>query len=157
MDRRHHRSGAKAYPRTARVNALLQEILAEEIERLADTDDRLALLTLTGVVCEPDLRHATVLLASMPEGSAEALEENRRGLQRSLGGQVRLKRTPALAFTIDPAVTAGLKVEEALRRAAERDAALPPRPEVEPGDETVEAAGIEAEDGGGGESATSER
>ena len=37
-------------------------------------------------------------------------------LQREIGRQVRLKRTPLLVFKSDPAVVAGFQVEEVLRR-----------------------------------------
>ncbi len=111
---------AHGYPRTARVNALLQRVLAEEIERLQDVDERLSLLTLTGVLCDPDLRHATVLFASLSEDAAAALEERRRELQARVGAQVRLKRIPMLSFAPDPAVSAGERIEAALRRGAAR-------------------------------------
>ena len=55
------------YPRMARVNEVLARVLAEEIELVASSDSRLELVTVTAVNCEPDLRHATVLLASLPE------------------------------------------------------------------------------------------
>jgi len=108
-----------SYPRAARVNALLLEIVAEELERLADADERLEMLTVTGVSSEPDLRHAIVLLASLPEDAREALEDNRRALQSAIARQARLKRVPALSFAADPAIEAGQRVEEALRRASE--------------------------------------
>jgi ribosome-binding factor A len=103
------------YPRSARVNEVLREILAEELERLADNDARLTLLTVTGVIAEPDLRHATVLFASLRPESADALGEVRVRLQASVGRQVRLKRTPQLRFAEDPAVASGQRVEEILR------------------------------------------
>lgn len=104
------------YPRTARVNALLLEIVANEIEKMSDDDDRLGLLTVTAVEVEPDLRHATVLLDSL-EGPAEvALEEHRVAIQAAIARGGRMKRTPTLSFIADPAVAAGRRVEEALRR-----------------------------------------
>ncbi len=111
------RGPVRPYQRLARVNALVHEVLAEEIERLADADDRLALVTITDVACEGDLRHAVVYLASLAPGAAEALEERRRGLQRAIASQVRLKRTPTLEFVVDPAIVEGARIEEALRRA----------------------------------------
>ncbi len=122
MDRRHHRS-SHGYPRTARLNALLQEVLAEEIRRLEDADERLSLLTVTGVECEPDLRHAAVLLAHLDEEAAAVLEEHRSALQAAIGSQAHLRRTPALRFLADPAIEAGERVEAALRRAARRQTA----------------------------------
>lgn len=115
VDRRGRQQGSRRYPRRLRVNELLREVLAEELERLEDEDPRLGLLTVTGVESEPDLRHAVVLLASLPDGAAEALEEHRVRLQSAVGRQVRLKRTPRLAFEADPAVASGARVEDILR------------------------------------------
>jgi ribosome-binding factor A len=114
---RSRRRPARSYPRMARVNVLLLRVLAEELERLADIDERLRLLTVTEVVCDPDLRHATLLFASLSAAGLEALEEQRRHLQRCIATEVRMKRVPLLAFRADPAIAAGARVEEALRRA----------------------------------------
>jgi ribosome-binding factor A len=99
----------------ARVNEVLREVLAEEIELVASSDSRLELVTVTAVSCEPDLRHATVLLASLPDAVRDALSEARPRLQAAVAHQVRLKRTPQLAFQADPAVGHGELVEEILR------------------------------------------
>jgi ribosome-binding factor A len=103
------------YPRMARVNEVLREVLAEEIELVAGSDSRLELVTVTAVSCEPDLRHATVLLASLPGPARAALGEARTRLQAAVARQVRLKRTPLLSFEADPAVAHGERVEEILR------------------------------------------
>ena len=105
----------RRYPRTARVNEVVREVLAEELERLADTDERIDLLTVTAVNVDPDLRHATVLLASMSDEAEKALVEDRVRLQAAVGRQLRLKRTPQLSFAVDPAVTTGTRIEEILR------------------------------------------
>jgi ribosome-binding factor A len=105
----------RRYPRAARVNEVLREVIAEKVERLADSDDRLALLTVTAVQAEPDLRHAVVLLASLEGEAADALEEARIRLQAAIGSQVRLKRTPQLSFAVDPAVSTGQRVEDIIR------------------------------------------
>lgn len=94
---------------------MLREIVADELERRVDEDPRLELLTVTAVAAEPDLRHATVLLSSLSDEAAEALAEHRVALQAAIGRQVRLKRTPQLAFEADPAVATGLRVEDILR------------------------------------------
>ena len=70
---------------------------------------------MTAVSCEPDLRHATVLLASLPEPAHTALVEARTRLQAAVAHQVRLKRTPLLSFEADPAVAHGERVEDILR------------------------------------------
>src|SRR3974390_3346987 len=100
-NRRGRSSGPGAtqrYPRSARVNEVLREVLADTLERLEDTDERLGLLTITAVECEPDLRHALVLFSSMSEAEAEALVAARVRLQAAISSQVRLKRTPQLRF-----------------------------------------------------------
>ena len=114
--RRHDNRGAAPYARSLRVNQVIRQVLAEELERLADADDRLELVTVTGVEVDSDLRHAMVYLSSLNEGSREALGERRVHLQRLLGRQVRMKRTPLLTFEVDPAVEAGGRVEDVLRR-----------------------------------------
>lgn len=116
LSRRTPSRGASRVPRVARVNALLAEVIGEEIGRLGDVDDRLVLLTVTGVETEPDLRHATVFLASLPEAGREALEQYRVRLQAVIAREVRLRRTPSLRFLADPAVAAGAAVEAVLRR-----------------------------------------
>jgi ribosome-binding factor A len=93
----------------------LREVVAEAMERMADTDDRLRLVTVTAVNITPDLSRATVYLSSLPPPALEALVEQRAQLQRTIGRQVRMKRTPLLEFEPDPAVASGLRVEEILR------------------------------------------
>ncbi len=124
--KRHNRSVnrqamARTYPRMARVNELLREILGEELERL--DLEALVFVTVTGVECSADLRHATVFFdgpggAESDEEMLEALEEERRRLQRAIGAQARLKRTPELHFRPDPAVRAGEHIDAVLRQVA---------------------------------------
>ena len=113
--------GARRYPRALRVNEVLREIVAEELERLVDFDERLTLLTVTAVDCDPDLRHATVLLSSLSEDERNALQELRVRLQAAVSAQVRLKRTPLLSFAADPSVALGQRVEEILRDLRDED------------------------------------
>jgi ribosome-binding factor A len=114
--RRHDNRGAAPYPRSLRVNQVLRQVVAEELERLADADERLRLVTVTSVDTAPDLRHATVFLSSLAEDAADALADRRTQLQRAVARQTRMKRTPLLEFRADPAVIAGSRVDEALRR-----------------------------------------
>jgi ribosome-binding factor A len=108
--------GAAGFPRTRRVNQLIREVLANELERMADADERLRLLTITEVETSPDIRQATIYLDSISEEAAEALEERRVGLQAAIGRQSKLKRTPKLRFVEDPAIAQGAAIDEALRR-----------------------------------------
>lgn len=115
---------ARDFPRTARLNHLVQEIVAEEIERL--DDDRLGLFTVVGVDVEPDLRHAIVWYTSLtgPGGHADAdgqadleaaLEQHRVRLQGAIGRQARLKRTPELVFRPDVVIGRAERVDDILR------------------------------------------
>ena len=113
-NRRRDNRGSAPYPRALRVNQVLRQILAEELERLADADE-VPMVTVTSVEVAPDLRTAVVYLASLDEATAVVLEERRRGLQRTVGAQTTMKRTPRLSFRADPAIAAGSRVEELLR------------------------------------------
>ena len=122
-------SGSRGYARTARVNEVLRQVLAEELERLEELDDRLGMLTITAISCDPDLRHATVLLSSLTDDEQEALASVRVRLQAAISHQVRLKRTPQLRFAPDPAVAAGQRIEDILRKLPhDEDPESPPEP-----------------------------
>lgn len=103
------------YPRTARVNELLREVIATALERLEEDDPRLDMVTVTGVVCEADLRHAVVYFSALSDASTDdvmaGLDEIRVELQSAIAHEVRLKRTPQLRFRPDPAIIEGQKVE----------------------------------------------
>lgn len=114
--RRYDNRGVAPYARSLRVNQVVRQVVAEELERMADADERLRLVTVTAVDTAPDLRHATVYLSSLSDDAAAALTERRVRLQAALGRQVRMKRTPQLEFALDPGVVAGSGVDEALRR-----------------------------------------
>jgi ribosome-binding factor A len=109
------KGGRRGYARTARVNEVLRQVLADELERMEELDERLGMLTITAVQCDPDLRHATVLLASMTEEEEHALDQARVRLQAAVSHEVRMKRTPQLRFVADPAVAAGQRIEDILR------------------------------------------
>lgn len=108
----------RQYPRTARINELLRQILADALERI--DDDRTQLATVTGVSCDPDMRRALVYFDG-PDGAdgdeelGEALAELRPRLQGAIARQARLKHTPELAFAPDPAIRAGERIDGMLR------------------------------------------
>jgi ribosome-binding factor A len=117
MSRRTNNGSARQYPRTARLNELLREIIAEEIDHL--DDDRLQLLTITSVVVDGDLRHAQVFYDSLQgeEGDEEILEalgEMRWKLQGAIAREARMKHTPGLSFAPDHGVRSGARIESLL-------------------------------------------
>lgn len=112
------RQPAKQYPRTARVNELVLECLADELERLSDP--RLGFVTVTGVEVSPDLRVADVYYSvfdrtDAPTGTASALASAGPHLRSVLGRQVRLKYLPELRFHEDPSVASGERIEAIIR------------------------------------------
>ncbi len=112
------------YPRTARINETLREVIAEVLERSADEDPRLELVTVTGVETESDLRHATVFFSALGTAATLdevviALDELRVPMQGAIGKSVRMKRTPLLRFVPDPGVLEGQKIETLLRTVPE--------------------------------------
>jgi len=60
------------YPRTLRVNQVLRQVIAEELERLADADERFRMVTVTSVDSAADMRTATVYLATLETDAAWA-------------------------------------------------------------------------------------
>ena len=109
---------ARDYPRTARLNQLFHEILAEELEKM--DDDRVELVTIMSVDCEGDLRHATVYYDTLggeddDEMVLEALADHRHALQSAIGRQARVKRTPELVFKPDAVGRGAARLEEVIR------------------------------------------
>jgi ribosome-binding factor A len=99
-----------------KVNSILREVLAEEVEKLSDS--RLELVSVTGVDTAPNLRRAVVYIDALSEdheGVIEALNAAKPRLQREIGRQVRIKYTPVLEFAIDPGVVEGTKIDDILR------------------------------------------
>jgi len=117
-------SPQRKYPRTARVNEVMLEVLADELERMSDP--RLELVTLTGVDVTRDLAYATVYYSTLAAAAADApagLSENAGDALRSatprlrelVGRQMRIRQVPKLTFEPDPGIIAGQRIEEILR------------------------------------------
>jgi len=129
------------YPRTARLNELLREILAEELERV--DDDRLTMVTVTSVDTEADIRRAVVYFDSLQgaEGDEDVLAglaEHRVRLQAAVNRQSRLKRTPELSFRPDDVVRRAAQLDHVLRELAPSEV-----PEVVVPDELERRADLE--------------
>ncbi|MFN8018517.1 MAG: 30S ribosome-binding factor RbfA [Acidimicrobiales bacterium] len=112
------RTTARDYPRTARLNTLVREILGEELERI--DDERLELVTITSVVVDGDLKRAAVYYdhSRGPEAVEEiqgAFEELRGRLQGAIARQARMRRTPELRFEEDAVLRNAERIEQVLR------------------------------------------
>jgi ribosome-binding factor A len=117
-------SPQRKYPRTARVNEVMLEVLADELERMSDP--RLELVTLTGVDVTRDLSYATVYYSTLAataaaapaataDNAADALTAATSHLRGLVGRQMRIRQVPKLTFEPDPGIIAGQRIEELLR------------------------------------------
>jgi ribosome-binding factor A len=120
-------SGGHRYPRSARLNETLREVIAEELVKI--DDERLAFVTITAIDVDNELNRAVVYFDSLEGEDADAsllevLEQHRRRLQASINRQVRAKKTPILVFRPDDVIRTAERIEGILR--GDRRA---PRPE----------------------------
>lgn len=107
-------------PRMRKVNSILREVLADEIERLSDP--RVEIISVTAVDTSPDLRKAKVYVSTLDLGQGpeaiEALTRAAARLQGAVARQVRMKYTPQLEFAIDSGVVQGDRIDAILREIA---------------------------------------
>jgi len=107
-----------------RVNESVRQVLADAVGELQDP--RIGLVTVTGVRTSPDLRHATVFVSVL--GSERKRERSLAGLaaahgllQARLARELRMKRTPQLAFEYDPSVERGVRMSRLIDELAPED------------------------------------
>lgn len=113
---RRRQTSSRRYPRTARLNELVREIVAEELERI--DDERLGFLTITAVEVDPGIEHAKIHwsdLGAPDEVVLEVLEEHRPRLQQAVNRQTHMRRTPILSFHADVVARGATRIEEILR------------------------------------------
>lgn len=152
----------RQYPRTARLNTLLQEIVADFFERV--DDDRFDMLTVTGVEVDNDLNRAQVFVSAlggvppatpdlMPAGGnsapaadgepdpdqdlLDALGDYRKPVRAKIGREARIRKTPEVVFVIDPAVRSGARIDQilaAINPSGSDSTEDTPPDEVDPGD-----------------------
>ena len=107
-----------------RVNESVRQVLSEAVGQLKDP--RIGFVTVTGVETSPDLRHARVFVSVL--GSERKRTETLAGLQAAhsvlqaqLARELRLKRTPQLAFEYDPSVERGVRMSKLIDELAPDD------------------------------------
>jgi len=98
-----------------RVNEAVRQVLSEALPELKDP--RIGFVTVTGVETSPDLRQARVFVSVL--GSAKKRKQSLEGLgaahgvlQSRLARELRMKRTPTLAFEYDPTVEEGVRMSK---------------------------------------------
>jgi ribosome-binding factor A len=110
--------------RMRRVNESVRQVLSEAVSDLKDP--RIGFVTITAVETAPDLRHARVFVSVL--GTERKREQSLAGLaaahgvlQARLARELRLKRTPQLAFEYDPSVERGMRISQLLDDTAGAD------------------------------------
>jgi ribosome-binding factor A len=110
--------------RMRRVNESIKEVLSEAVGSLQDP--RIGFVTVTGVETSPDLRRARVFVSVL--GSERKRVRTLAGLasahgvlQARIAGELRLKRTPQLAFEYDPTVERGVRMSQLIDELAPDD------------------------------------
>jgi ribosome-binding factor A len=99
--------------RMRRVNELVRAVVAESVADLKDP--RIGIVTVTGVEIASDLRAGTVFFSVF--GSEKKRRATEAGLasahgflQKRVGRELKLKRTPQLTFEYDPTVERGVRM-----------------------------------------------
>jgi ribosome-binding factor A len=107
-----------------RVNKAVRQVLSEAVVELKDP--RIGFVTITGVDTSPDLRHARVFVSVFGSDKVRAdslagLEAAHGVLQSRLARELRMKRTPHLAFEYDPSVERGVRMTQLIDELAPDD------------------------------------
>ena len=107
-----------------RVNEAVRQVLSEAVPELKDP--RIGFVTVTGVRTTPDLRQAKVFVSVLGndrkrQASLDALGSASGVLQGRIARELKLKRTPQLAFEYDPAVERGVRMTRLIDELAPDD------------------------------------
>jgi len=113
--------------RARKIAERIKAIVAEQLEYRVK-DERLGFVTVTDVRVTGDLQHATVfytVFGSDDQRAATAAAlESAKGKIRSALGQLGIRLTPSLEFIADAIPETAAHLEDLLREAKERDAAV---------------------------------
>jgi ribosome-binding factor A len=98
-----------------RVNEAVKEVVSVAVGELKDP--RIGFVTVTGVETSPDLQHARVYVSVLGSEAKRrktlaGLEAAHGVLQARVARELRMKRTPLLAFEYDPTVERGVRMTQ---------------------------------------------
>jgi ribosome-binding factor A len=115
--------------RKRRVNEAIKQVLSDALPTLKDP--RIGFVTITGVDATKDFQQATVYVSVLGgererERTLAGLAAARGVLQASVARELRLRRTPVLAFAYDPGVERGVRLTQII------DELAPENPEDDP-------------------------
>ena len=110
--------------RLRRLNEAVREVLSEAVGELKDP--RVGFVTVTAVETSADLRHARVFVSVLGsertrEQSLAALGSAHGVLQARIARELRMRRTPQLAFEYDPTVERGVRMSQLIDELAPDD------------------------------------
>ena len=110
--------------RRRKVNEAIRQVLSESVPTLKDP--RIGFVTITGVESTPDFAQADVWVSVY--GGEEELRQTLAGLEAAHGvlqariaRELRLRRTPVLAFHYDPSVERGVRLTQMIDELAPGD------------------------------------
>ena len=109
------------------MNEAIKQVLSDTIPTLKDP--RIGFVTVTGVDATKDFQFATVYVSVLGseqerEQTLDGLTAARGVLQAGIARELRLRRTPVLAFAYDPAVERGVRLTQMIDE-------LAPQPEAQ--------------------------
>lgn len=110
--------------RMRRINESVRQVLSEAVGQLKDP--RIGFVTVTGVQTSQDLRHARVFVSVLGSErkripTMTGLQAAHSVLQARLASELRMKRTPQLAFEYDPSVERGVRMTKLIDELAPDD------------------------------------
>jgi ribosome-binding factor A len=119
--------------RKRRVNEAIRQVLSDALPDLKDP--RIGFVTVTGVEATRDLQHATVFVSVLGsererERTLAGLEAAHGVLQARVARELRLRRTPVLAFAYDPGVERGVRLTQMIDELAPETPESPEDPDA---------------------------
>jgi ribosome-binding factor A len=114
--------------RARKIADRIKVLIAANLESIVKDPD-LGFVTVTDVRVTGDLQHASVFYTVFGDEAQRArtaalLEKNKGRLRSFVGGQIQIRLTPSLDFFADAIPETASHLEDLLREAKERDAAV---------------------------------
>jgi ribosome-binding factor A len=106
------------------VNEAIRQVLSDAVPTLKDP--RIGFVTVTGVQATTDFTQATVFVSVLGTErerrlTLEGLQAAHGVLQGRVARELRLRRTPVLAFEYDPTVERGVRLTQMIDELAPED------------------------------------
>ena len=114
--------------RARKIADRIKTLVAANVESIVKDPD-LGFVTITDVRVTGDLQHASIFYTVFGDEAQRArtaalLEKNKGRLRSFVGGQISIRLTPSLDFFADAIPETAAHLEDLLREAKERDAAV---------------------------------